>query len=42
MVLIWVYVTLNLWKSATKRMFERVIKEFASSSYLCTRNRLHV
>lgn len=24
--LIWVYVTLNHWKSATKRMFDRVVK----------------
>nr|DAQ79494.1 MAG TPA: hypothetical protein [Caudoviricetes sp.] len=40
--MIWVYVILNLWKSATKRMFDRVIKGLANSSYLCTRNRLHV
>nr|DAX13195.1 MAG TPA: hypothetical protein [Caudoviricetes sp.] len=40
--MIWVYVTLNLWKSTTKRMFDRVIKELANSSYLCRRNRLHV
>ena len=26
MFLIWVYVTLNHWKSATKRMFDRVMK----------------